>query len=154
MSVPTAGSDYVASSVSVNFGPSLFGIDVQCPRVEFIDDNLAEPDESFLVDLSDPQGGCSIITPTSTVTIFGEYHPPHTHPLPHTLPPTASDGAVDPLISFEGPLQLSLTEGGPSAEVCLSIDTLPPPGQTVTATYDTVANTATGESVSVCVWAT
>ncbi|XP_064383720.1 adhesion G-protein coupled receptor V1-like isoform X4 [Halichondria panicea] len=120
-----AGSDYVASSVSVNFGPSLFGIDVQCPRVEFIDDNLAEPDESFLVDLSDPQGGCSIITPTSTVTIF------------------ASDGAVDPLISFEGPLQLSLTEGGPSAEVCLSIDTLPPPGQTVTATYDTVANTAT-----------
>ena len=73
-------------------------------------------------------------------------HPPHTqhhNPHPHTA------GAVDSIVSFEGPLQLSRTEGGPNPDVCVSINALPLPGQTVRATYNTIANTATGASVCV-----
>ena len=69
----TAGSDYEQNSERVNFGPSpSFGIAVACPRVRIIDDSEAEPNEMFFVDLTDPQGGCSIINPSATVTIVGK----------------------------------------------------------------------------------
>ena len=38
----------------------------------FTDDSIPELDESFFVDLSAPQGGCSIVDPSATVTIFGK----------------------------------------------------------------------------------
>ncbi len=82
MSILTAGSDYVARTVRVNFGPSPSGNTVNCPQVEFIDDGVNEPDEVLFVDLSDPQGGCSISTPSSIVIISGEYHAPPTHTTP------------------------------------------------------------------------
>ncbi len=75
MSILTAGSDYVARTVRVNFGPSPSGNTVNCPQVEFIDDGVNEPDEPdevLFVDLSDPQGGCSISTLFSIVVIAGD----------------------------------------------------------------------------------
>ncbi len=67
-----AGSDYVASTERVNFPSSPGGVSVQCALLQFFDDSEPEPNEIFFADLSDPQGGCSITTPSTSITIFGK----------------------------------------------------------------------------------
>ena len=60
----------------------------------------------------------------------------------HTRTDFPSDG--DLIIDFEQ-LQYSVNEGGNSIDVCVTISSTPGLGQTVSASYETVNLTATGE---------
>lgn len=57
------------------------------------------------------------------------------------------------MVSFDGPAQISVTEGGPEVEVCVSISQLPSPGEVVIATFETLASSALGEYINcACVY--
>lgn len=67
-----AGSDYVAvPPTTVTFGP---GETVRSVPVTALDDQAAEPDETFYLDLSAPVGA-TLADPTSTVTVISDEPP-------------------------------------------------------------------------------
>ena len=71
-----------------------------------------------------------------------EYNNTHIHVHAHTCTDFPPDG--DLIIDFEQ-LQYSVNEDGISIDVCVTISSTPGVGQTVSASYETVELTATGE---------
>ena len=61
----TAGSDYTATSDTLDFDDGQTSLTITVP---IIDDAVDENDEDFTVTLSNPTGGATIGTATSTVT--------------------------------------------------------------------------------------
>jgi hypothetical protein len=57
-STATAGKDFVATSGTVVFGP---GETNKTIAIHLLDDNLIELDERFIIELSNPTGGISIV---------------------------------------------------------------------------------------------
>ena len=69
----TAGSDYVATSGTLTFAP---GVTVQTSKIELIDDDLIEPDETINVTLSNPTGNGVLGSVKQTVILIHDNDSP------------------------------------------------------------------------------
>ena len=92
-----AGSDYVASSGTIEFAPNQKTAQVS---IQIIDDDVEEEDEQFIIKLSNPVGGEAVLgeQAVTTVTIINDDFP-GTFILPEEdlqalLPPPPSDSAL------------------------------------------------------------
>jgi hypothetical protein len=65
----TAFADYTPVNRVVTFAD---GETVKTVAISVANDSVAEPDETVLLALSQPTGGATILTPTSTLTIFDD----------------------------------------------------------------------------------
>lgn len=115
----TAGSDYVASSGTVSFGP---GVTSAVINVGVTGDTVPEADETFTVTLSSPVNA-TIATATGTYTILNDDVPVTVSPT--TVPNGAAGAAYNQAITASGgtgPYTFAITAGALPAGLTLASD--------------------------------
>jgi hypothetical protein len=120
----TAGSDYIATSGTLTFGPGELSKNISIP---IINDNLFETgDEIFNLTLSNPIGGAVLTAP-------------------NTVPISIADNDLKPSVSAAATARLAEGDSG-TQNVAVNVTLSTPSVQVVTVNYATANGTATAGS--------
>jgi len=116
----TAGSDYTATSGTLNFGPGELSKNVLIPIVD--DDLFENGSETFNLNLSSPTGGAFVTTPSTTIII--------------------QENDSQPQVSAAPTLRITEGDSG-TKNAAITVILSNPSVQIVTVDYATTNNTAT-----------